>query len=165
MIDENVQRVTPMKSLLELLINNIGKSYHDLVKLGLVEKNSLRESQYEDSHSLEIESIPGLELVFDPIAHRLESIYIRLRNYTGLNLTIYSDPLPKPFDQFQQRNDSYKYVGMPLSSTEADNSQGFPTSDHFQLNTDLHPAALMDLQYGEDEKLNVIAISLFDASA
>jgi hypothetical protein len=34
MIDENVQLVTPMKSLLELLINNIGKSYHDLVKLG-----------------------------------------------------------------------------------------------------------------------------------
>ncbi len=154
-----------MKGQLELLINNMGKSYRDLVKLELVEKHTLRESQYEDSDSLEIETIPGLELVFDPIAQRLESIYIRLRNHTNQNLPTYLNPLPIPLNLFQQRKDSYKYVGIPLSMTEADKTMGLPASDQFQLNTDLHPAALMNLQYDDDEKLNLIAISLFDASA
>lgn len=63
-----------MKGQLELLINNLGNSYHTLVRLGLVGKNSIRESQYEDTDTLEIESVPGLELVFEPISCRFETM-------------------------------------------------------------------------------------------
>ncbi|MDD1012775.1 DUF6392 family protein [Pseudomonas rubra] len=153
-----------MKGQLELLINNLGKTYHDLVKLGLIEKNSIRESQYEDSDSLEIESISGIELVFEPIAYRFEAIYIRLRNDAYSELPTYPAPLPKSLCEIHERYDSHKIFGKPISSTEANHTAGIPAADIYQLDTNLHPAAQLSLQYGTSKNLNVIAISLLDAS-
>lgn len=92
-----------MKGQLELLINNLGKSYHDLVKLGIIEKHSLRESQYEDSDTFEIETISGLELVFEPITCRIEIIYIRLKNSPDSDLPVYTAPLPKALSSIQEK--------------------------------------------------------------
>ncbi|WJD61549.1 DUF6392 family protein [Pseudomonas kurunegalensis] len=153
-----------MKEQLELLINNLGKSYHDLVKLGLIEKYSLRESQYEDCESFEIESIPGLELVFEPVACRFETVYIRLRDDTDCDLPVYSAPLPNPFSLITNRSDVCNHLGIPLASFEAKPIEGLPAYDTFQLDRNLHSAARLSLQYGADTKLNTIVISVFNTT-
>lgn len=154
----------PMKGQLELLINNLGNSYHTLVKLGLVGKNSIRESQYEDTDSLEIESIPGLELVFEPVSCRFETIYIRLRDDEIFGLPIYSDPLPNPLSLISNRHDTINHLGGPLYSGEADPINHIPARDTFQLDQNLHPAASLSLYYGADLKPNTIMVSLLDTS-
>lgn len=152
-----------MKGQLELLINNLGNSYHTLVRLGLVDGHSIRLSQYEDSDSLEIESIPGLELVFEPDDCRFETIYIRLRNDENCSLPTYSAPLPNPLDLISDRHDSYNHLGGPLYSGEADPNNSIPARDTFQLDQNLHPAASLSVQYGADLKPNTIVVSLLDA--
>ncbi|WP_438299561.1 DUF6392 family protein [Pseudomonas sp. NMS19W] len=153
-----------MKGQLELLINNLGNSYHTLVRLGLVDEHSIRLSEYEDSDSLEIESIPGLELVFEPNNCRFETIYIRLRNDQNYSLPTYSDQLPNPLDLISDRHDAYNCLGDPLYSGEADLNNKIPARDTFQLAQNLHSAASLSVQYGTDLKPNTIVVSLLDAS-
>lgn len=152
-----------MKGQLELLINNLGNSYHTLVRLGLVGKNSIRESQYEDTDTLEIESVPGLELVFEPISCRFETIYIRLKDDENSGLPIYSEPLPNPLGRISDRHDTVKHLGAPLWGGEADPTNQLPARDTFQLDQLLHPAASLSLYYGPDLKPNTIVVSLLDA--
>ncbi|MBK0155577.1 hypothetical protein IAE35_19745 [Pseudomonas sp. S75] len=153
-----------MKGQLELLINNLGNSYHTLVRLGLVVEHSIRLSEYENSDSLEIESIPGLELVFEPNNCRFETIYIRLRNDENCSLPTYSDQLPNPLDLISDRYDAYNYLGAPLYSYEADPDNRIPAEDTFQLDQQLHSEANLSFQYGADLKPNTIVVSLLDAS-
>ncbi|WP_225789591.1 DUF6392 family protein [Pseudomonas sp. Marseille-P8916] len=152
-----------MKGQLELLINNLGNSYQTLVRLGLVEKHSIRVSEYEDTETLEIESIPGLELVFEPASCRFENIYIRLRNDRGCDLPLYSAPLPNPLGLISDRQETINYLGAPLYSGEADATNQIPARDTFQLDQRLHPAASLSLYYGPDLKPNTIVVSLLDA--
>lgn len=152
-----------VKGQLELLINNLGNSYHALVRLGLVESNSIRMSQYEDTDSLEIESIPGLELVFEPDSCRFETIYIRIRNDADCDLPLYSTRLPNPLGLISYRHDTINHFGGALYSGEADPTNQIPARDTFQLDQHLHPAASISFYYGLDLKPNTIMVSLLDA--
>lgn len=154
----------PMKGQLELLINNLGNSYQTLVGLGLVEKHSIRVSEYEDTDTLEIESIPGLELIFEPDSCRFETIYIRLRNDPDCDLPLYSAPLPNPLRLISDRQEAINHLGGPLYSGEADPTNQILARDTFQLDQHLHHAASLSLYYGADLKPNTIVVSLLDAS-
>ncbi|WP_248767846.1 DUF6392 family protein [Pseudomonas sp. MWU12-2345] len=145
--------------LFESLITHLGKTYHDLVKSQLIEKNSLRPSQYEDTETFEIESILGLELVFSPTTYRFEELYVRLRNDTGIDLPTYTDQLPAPLNSIRERKHAHQLLGSPISTSGLTESK----SDLYQLDQGLNPAVQLNLQYGVDSILKVIVFSLYGA--
>lgn len=150
-----------MNGSIDSLIANLGMSYYDLVKQGLIEKHSLRESEYENTDTLEIESISGLELVFSPLTYRFETIYIRLRDNSDSNLPIFIDSLPEPLCFIEFKEDARRHLGEPISSSEAQEVLGYPERDTYQLPPSLHPEALLYIHYGKDSGLDTMVISTF----
>jgi len=143
----------------ELLLRNIGNTYSQLVTEEVIEAHPLQMSEYEDCDSLEIEAIPGLELVFSEITYRLEHVYVRLRNDSGCNLPLYTGGLPEPFRSIRERKHAHQLLGKPISSR----LEEFYGSDLYQLDPKLHPETQIHFQYGTDSTLKVIAFSLFGA--
>ncbi|WP_247868538.1 MULTISPECIES: DUF6392 family protein [unclassified Pseudomonas] len=145
---------------MERLIKNLGCSYDALIANHVI-KNLPLQSLYEDGDSLEIEPVPGIELVFWPETERFEVIYITLKDS---DLPEYEGELPEPFKEVKSQDDVHRIFGDPAFSKSALELFGTGLSgwDTYQLDPQWHPAALMEFQYVKDMRIGTLLFSLID---
>jgi len=149
---------------IEKLLRNLGYPYAALVSNNII-KACEPKKLYEDEESLEIELCPDLELVFWAETMRLEMIIIKFKDcYRESTIKSTRKVLPTPLDKITNQHDTHILLGPPMFSKSQ--LELFGTElygwDTYQLNTNLHPEALLDVQY--DEKMNIanLVISLID---
>lgn len=154
-----------MNSLnMERLIKNLGCSYDALIANKVIDKLPLQ-NLYEDGESLEIEPVPGVELIFWPETQRFEVIYIALRNSTESNQLLYEAELPSPFNAMAYQEEVHKILGEPIFSKSALELMGTGLTgwDTYQLNQQWHPAAFVEFQYiKSDMQISMLQFSIID---
>lgn len=145
---------------MERLIKNLGCSYDALIANKVIENLPLQ-SLYEDGDSLEIEPVPGIELVFWPETQCFEVIYITLKDS---NLPVYKGELPAPFKEVTNQEEVRRVFGEPAFSKSALELFGTGLSgwDTYQLDPSWHPAALLEFQYLKGMQLSTLVFSLID---
>ena len=148
---------------MERLIRNLGCSYEALIDNELIVGLPLQ-SLYDDDNSLEIEPAPGVELVFWAETLRFEVIHITITDDQQHGLSIFEGSLPEPYSAIADQASARKILGEPIVSKTAMELQGTGLSgwDTYQLDTKLHPAALIDLQYTNRLCVVKIQFSLID---
>jgi len=148
---------------MERLIKNLGCSYDALIANKVIDNLPLQDL-YEDGESLEIEPVPGIELIFWPETLRFEVIYITLNDDQHNNIPFYSGQLPEPFDALRYQADVHRVLGEPMFSKGAMELQGTDLSgwDTYQLGSQWHPAALVEFQYINHMQTGKILFSLID---
>lgn len=148
---------------MERLIKNLGCSYDALIANKVIDDLPLQDL-YGDGESLEIEPAPGIELVFWPETLRFEGIYITFKTAQGPESSGYEGGLPAKFGAVETQSQVRKEFGDPITSKGAMELQGTGLSgwDTYQLESYLHPAALVDFQYGSNLRLSRIFFSLID---
>ncbi|MCW0217845.1 MAG: hypothetical protein OJI67_05940, partial [Prosthecobacter sp.] len=119
-----------------------------LIANGVIENLPLQDL-YEDGESLEIEPVPGVELIFWPETQRFEVIYISLSNSAETNQPVYEMELPSPFNGMTVQEEVHKILGEPIFSKGTLELMGTGLSgwDTYQLNPQWHPAAFVEFQY------------------
>lgn len=154
-----------MNSLnMERLIKNLGCSYDALIANGVIENLPLQDL-YEDGESLEIEPVPGVELIFWPETQRFEVIYISLKNSAENNQPVYGMKLPSPFDGMSVQAEVHKILGDPIFSKGPLELMGTGLTgwDTYQLNQKWHPAAFVEFQYIKGEmQISRLQFSIID---
>lgn len=145
---------------MERLIKNLGYSYDALIENKVIDNLPLQ-SLYEDGDSLEIEPVPGIELVFWPETNRFEVIYITLKDS---DLPEFKGELPEPFKTVTNQDEVRKVFGDPAFSKSALELFGTGLSgwDTYQLDPHWHPAVLVEFQYVKDRRLGTLLFSLID---
>lgn len=147
---------------IERWIKNLGGSYDSLVAKGVIPALPLQEL-YEDSDSLEIEPVPGIELSFWPETKKLELIRVTLENVPG-GIPPFTGELPMPFSQAKTRKLVRQLFGVPaiVKSGRELSGTGLGGWETYQLSEDFHESALLDFFF--DDALNVatITFSLMD---
>jgi hypothetical protein len=119
---------------------------------------------YEDGESLEIEPVPGIELIFWPETLRFEVIYITLKDDKNAKLPVFAGELPEPFKSITDQKQVHKTFGDPMFSKGAMELRGTGLSgwDTYQLEPNWHPAALVEFQYIRNMQISRILFSLID---
>lgn len=148
---------------MERLIKNLGCSYDALIANKVIDNLPLQDL-YEDGESLEIEPVPGIELIFWPETLRFEVIYITLKDDQNSNVPLYTGQLPEPFGSLSDQSQVHKALGEPMFSKGAMELQGTDLSgwDTYQLESQWHPAALVEFQYVNQMKTSKVLFSLID---
>lgn len=148
---------------MERLIKNLGCSYDALIANNVIDDHPLQDL-YGDGESLEVEPAPGIELIFWPETLRFEGIYVTLKSDTSPENTGFEGRLPAKFGSVQTRPEVRKEFGDPIISKGALELQGTGLSgwDTYQLEAHLHPAALVDFQYGSNFRISRMFFSLID---
>lgn len=148
---------------MERLIKNLGCSYDALIANNVIDNLPLQ-TLYEDSESLEIEPVPGIELIFWPETLRFEVIYITLKDEEGANLPVFAGELPEPFRSATDQKEVHKTFGNPMFSKGALELLGTGLSgwDTYQLDPNWHPAALVEFQYVKHKQISRLLFSLID---
>ncbi|MEA9979991.1 MULTISPECIES: DUF6392 family protein [unclassified Pseudomonas] len=149
---------------MERLIKNLGCTYDALIANKVIDYHPLRD-MYEDGESLEIEPVPGIELIFWPETLRFEVIYITLKDEQTTNLLpIYGGELPEPFKSVTDQKEVQKAFGEPMFSKGAIALRGTGLSgwDTYQLDSNLHPAAMVEFQYVKNMKISKLLFSVID---
>lgn len=147
------------------LISNLGSSHSTLIEKGLIPDKELVHL-YEDEDTLELEIAPGVELVFYSETQRFEMITLSFKR--AFNNVEYSFKaiLPKPLDSVETQTEVHEQLGAPMfTKSQLDL---FPTElygwDVYQLDSTLHPEAILDIQYNKEMLISNIHISLMDKS-
>lgn len=145
---------------MERLIKNLGCSYDALIANHVIENLPLQ-SLYEDGDSLEVEPVPGIELIFWPETKRFEVIYIILIDSV---LPVFTGDLPYPFKTATNQEEVHKTFGEPVfSKTDLELlGTGLNGWDTYQLDPNWHPAALLEFQYVKGMRLAKLMFSLID---
>lgn len=148
---------------MERLIKNLGCSYDALIANKVIDNLPLQDL-YEDGESLEIEPVPGIELIFWPETLRFEVIYITLKDDQNSNVPLFTGQLPEPFVSLFDQTQVHKALGKPMFSKGAMELQGTDLSgwDTYQLESQWHPAALVEFQYVSHMQTSRILFSLID---
>lgn len=148
---------------MERLIKNLGCSYDALIANGVIDNLPLQDL-YGDGETFEIEPAPGIELIFWPETLRFEGIYITFKTTQNPESTGFEGGLPANFGKVETQSQVRKEFGDPIISKGAMELQGTGLSgwDTYQLEPYLHPAALVDFQYGSNFRLSRIFIALID---
>lgn len=148
---------------MERLIKNLGCSYDALIANKVIDNLPLQDL-YEDGESLEIEPVPGIELIFWPETLRFEVIYITLKDGQNANLPLFAGNLPEPFRELTEQSQVHKTFGVPMFSKSAMELRGTGLSgwDTYQLEPSWHPAALVEFQYVKMMKISKMLFSLID---
>lgn len=146
---------------MERLIKNLGCSYDHLITNKVIENHPLQ-SLYDDE-TLEIELVPGIELVFSPENLRFEVLYITLKT-DEQDANSYSGSFPKPFDRLTTQEQVREALGAPIYSRKPIELQGTGLSgwDTYQLPPVLHHAALVEFQYIKKMIISRILFSLIN---
>lgn len=148
---------------MERLIKNLGSSYDALIANKIIDNLPLQDL-YEDGETLEIEPVPGVELVFWPETLRFEIIYITLKDSHNSAIQVYRGELPDPFKQVRDQKQVRKIFGQPISSKGHMQLYGTGLSgwDTYQLEPNWHPAAFVEFQYSGNMQVCKIFFSLID---
>ncbi|XXE35861.1 hypothetical protein J3P78_27390 (plasmid) [Pseudomonas sp. R4-79] len=148
---------------MERLIKNLGCSYDALIANQVIDNLPLQDL-YEDGESLEIEPVPGIELIFWPEALRFEVIYITLKDDQNSNAPVFTGHLPEPFANLSDQSKVHQALGEPMFSKGAMELQGTDLSgwDTYQLESHWHPAALVEFQYVKQMQTSRMLFSLID---
>ncbi|MGE6473252.1 DUF6392 family protein [Serratia proteamaculans] len=148
---------------MERLIKNLGCSYDALIASKVIDNLPLQ-SLYEDGESLEIEPASGIELVFWPETFSFEVIHITLKDDQYPDAPIYSGELPEPYASIKNQEQARKILGDPIFTKSPMALQGTGLSgwDTYQLDSKLHPAALLEFQYINHLLVGRIIFSLID---
>lgn len=146
---------------MERLIKNLGCSYDHLIENQVISNHPLQ-SLYDDD-TLEIELVPGIELVFCPETLRFEVIYITLKT-SEQDANSYGGILPPPFGGLVTQEQVRKALGEPIFSKRTIELQGTGLSgwDTYQLKPEWHHAALVEFQYVKQMVISRILFSLID---
>lgn len=149
---------------MERLIKHLGCSYVALVANKVIDDDLPLQDLYGDGESLELEPAPGIELIFCPETLRFEGIYVTLKIDQSEEISGFEGSLPSKFASIETRTQVRKEFGDPIVSKSAMELQGTGLSgwDTYQLEPHLHPAALVDFQYGSNFRLSRIFFSLID---
>lgn len=145
------------------LISNMGSSHSVLIEKGLIPDTELVHL-YEDEDTMELEIAPGVELVFYSETKRFEMITLSFKRAFNNVTADFKAILPKPLHSVENQNEVYKELGNPMfTKSQLDL---FPTElygwDVYQLDSRLHPEALLDIQYNKEMQISNILISLMD---
>lgn len=149
---------------IEKLLRNLGYPYAALVSNNII-KPSEPKQLYEDDESLEIELNPDLELIFWAETMRLEMIIIKPTGSSRAGKDYHTQKiLPAPLNTITNQQDTHDLLGDPMYSKSQLELYGTELYgwDTYQLNTRLHPEALLDIQYNEEKNITNIIISLID---
>jgi len=148
---------------MERLIKNLGCSYDALVANKVIDNLPLQDL-YDDGESLEIEPVPGIELIFWPETLRFEVIHITLKDDQSVNLPPLAVDLPEPFGSILDQNQVHKTFGDPMFSKGAMELRGTGLSgwDTYQLDSTWHPAATVEFQYVKNMQISRMLFSLID---
>ncbi|MGM7284698.1 DUF6392 family protein [Pseudomonas guariconensis] len=148
---------------MERLIKNLGCSYDHLIENNVIPNHPLQ-NLYDDD-SLEIELVPGIELVFCPETLRFEVLYITLKT-SEQEANSYDGELPKPFDGLVTQEHVHHALGEPIFSKKTIELQGTGLSgwDTYQLPPEWHHAGLVEFQYIKQMILSRLLFSLIDRS-
>lgn len=147
------------------LISNMGSFHSALIDKGLIPDTELVHL-YEDEDTLELEIAPGVELVFYAETKRFEMMTLSFkRAFNNVEIS-FKEILPKPLDRVENQTDVYKELGTPMFTKSE--LELFPTElygwDVYQLDSSLHPEAILDIQYNKEMEISNIQISLMDKS-
>lgn len=148
---------------MERLIKNLGCSYDALIANKVIDNLPLQDL-YEDGETLEVEPVPGVELIFWPETLRFEVIYITLKDSDNSNLPIYLGELPEPFKKIRDQKQVRHIFGRPIFSKDLRQLHGTGLSgwDTYQLEPNWHPAAFVEFQYRNNMQICKILFSLVD---
>lgn len=147
------------------LISNMGSCHSALIEKGLIPDTELVHL-YEDEDTLELQIAPGVELVFYSETQRFEMITLSFKRRFNNVMSDFKAILPKPLDSVENQTEVHKELGPPMfTKSELDL---FPTElygwDVYQLDSGLHPEAILDIQYNKEMLISNILISLMDKS-
>lgn len=147
---------------IERWIKNLGGSYASLVANGVIPDLPLQEL-YEDSESLEIEPVAGVELGFWVESKCLELIRVSLENVPG-GIPPFTGELPAPFNEATSQKSVHQIFGAPMFSKSSRELAGTGLSgwDTYQLSADYHTTALLDFEYGRESRVSSITFSLME---
>lgn len=148
---------------MERLIKNLGCSYDALIANGVIDDLPLQDL-YEDGESLEVEPAPGIELIFWPETLRFEGIYVTLKTDQSHEGRAFYGDLPGNFGSVFNQAQVHERFGEPIISKGILELQGTGLGgwDTYQLEPNLHPAALVDFQYSTNLNVSRIFVSLID---
>lgn len=148
---------------MERLIKNLGCSYDALIANKVIDNLPLQDL-YEDGESLEIEPVPGIELIFWPETLRFEVIHVTLKDDQNPKLPLFTGELPEPFREIKEQKQVHSIFGVPVFSKTAMELLGTGLSgwDTYQLDQNWHPATLVEFQYVKNMQLSRLLFSLID---
>lgn len=140
------------------LIKHMGHSYEDLVSKKILYGTSL-ENLYQSDETLEVQLSPDIELVFWTETKRFEMIILKYEKSSSHRAI-----LPTPLNNVMNQSDAQFELGEPLySKTQIELYQtDIYGWDTYQLDSNLHPEAILDIQYNKDMQISSILISLMD---
>lgn len=147
---------------IEKIIRNLGYTYQALVDNKIITA-SKPAPLYLESDTLEIEISGGFELVFSNDFLRFEMIHLKcnIKEADGPNSF---SLMPYPLNKIVCKSETRKILGEPMYS--ASDIELLETDlygwDTYQLSTNLHPAALLEVQYDSDMNTIYLSISLMD---
>jgi hypothetical protein len=145
------------------LIRKMGTSHQELVSEKLIPNTELKQL-YEDEDTLEIEIAPGVELAFWSESLCLEMITFNFERALNKENPEFMEMLPHPLNKLKSQSDVHLELGKPMISKtqlelSAINLYGW---EIYQLDTNLHPEATLDIQYNKHMHIQNLIISLMD---
>lgn len=145
------------------LIQNLSSSYDALIANEVIHSLPLQEL-YEDSDTLEIEPVPGIELIFWKETQSFEAIYITLGSAQNPGQPVFAGDLPHPFGEVKEQSQVHNVFGAPMFSKSVMELRGTGLHgwDTYQLDANWHRAATVDFQYVKNMKISTILFSLID---
>lgn len=148
---------------MERLIKNLGSSYDALIANKIIDDLPLQDL-YGDGETLEVEPVQGVELIFWPETLRFEVIYITLKDGNESSNLLYLGKLPEPFDKITDQRQVRMLFGKPIFAKGALQLQGTGLSgwDTYQVESNWHPAAFVEFQYGNNMQVCKLLFSLID---
>lgn len=151
------------KEEIEIIIKNLGSPYQLLVS-----KNILNSSElvclYEDTDTLEFELTKSIELIFWTESLKLEMIIFKINSALPVLEFKAQSCLPGQLSFLKSQSDVHRELGAPIFFKTPMELYGteFYGWDTFQLDKNLHPEALIDIQYDKSFLIRNIMISLID---
>ena len=145
------------------IIKKLGNPHQELISEKLIPDTEL-EQLYEDEDTLEIEVAAGVELAFWSESLCLEMITLNFERALDKDNPDFMQNLPAPLNKLRSQSDVHLELGKPMISKtqlelSAINLYGW---EIYQLDTELHPEATLDIQYNKHMRIQALVISLMD---
>jgi hypothetical protein len=145
------------------LISNLGRFHPQMVAEKILPKQRLQKLPGGEE-CIDIELTAGIELWFSQDKLRFESLLILLREQGMGKVDGYKGPLPSPYEQALTQDQVRSQFGQPLSSSGPVDIPGFDISvgafDMYQVDSTLHPTAMVDLQYDDQYRVAAMVFSV-----
>ncbi|MBD8792696.1 hypothetical protein IFR09_22775 [Pseudomonas syringae] len=145
------------------LIENLGLTFQDLIEKKILSCPPPT-SLYDDTNTLEVDLMQGMELVFNKESSRLEMIHFSV-DQKKTNSFSYFERLPEPLNKLTNQAVSKELLGRPIHSATKEELFGTDiySWDTFQLKQEIHPEAFLDIQYDELKNTKYLSVSLMNS--